>query len=234
MTVIVRKINDIKRNMIYIHIPKCGGTTVTQQYRKYITENDFEKFYVKRGHITYDALIKSNLLDKEFIQDSFIWTTVRNPYALMYSFYIYERDQPSNSTQLFRLEAKEKSFKEFTFWFLTTYYNMNQQEKITYITDKYCQHHGVNNGHDIFYGQHYWLCDDNNKLYDNIKIFKLEDYDENYDKIAENIGLTIDKKRENVSSNTVNKSYRKHYDDDLKEFVYNHFKRDFELFNYEW
>ena len=66
---------------------------------------------------------------------------------------------------------------------------------------------------------------------------KLEDYDNCYLKISRKIGVTINKLKENVSVNikTNDKfNYRQHYDEELREIVYTHYKKDFELFHYEW
>ena len=214
------------KNFIFIHIPKCGGTTVTKQYTKYITKSDFNNYYINNDHI-----ILSDLLLKEpELKESFIWTLVRNPFAWLYSFYTYKRKEPETSRQAFINEAKSMTFKEFIIWFLNDFPRLSEEDK---------KKLGIFNNHDlILTGQWCWIWNKKeNKLYDNVHIYKLEDYDNCYLKISRKIGVTINKLKENVSVNikTNDKfNYRQHYDEELREIVYTHYKKDFELFHYEW
>lgn len=225
MPVILRKSNIIKTNMIFIHIPKCGGTTVLLSYLDYITDNDYNNYYIKNGHCTYDSVCKYESID--FINNSYIWTLVRNPFALMYSFYIYKKEQPSTSTQAFKHQAKSMTFKEFVFWFLIKFKDMPVLEKESL---------GIYNNHDnILRGQYSWIYDfSNNKIYDNIKIYKLENYDKQYTEISDIIGVNILNEKKNIFSNIINNSYREFYDEETKNLIYNYYKKDFELFEYEF
>jgi hypothetical protein len=48
------------------------------------------------------------------------------------------------------------------------------------------------------------------------------------------VGVNILKDKKNVFANIIDNSYREFYDEESKQLVYNHYKKDFELFDYEF
>src|SRR5450755_926681 len=88
------------RKLIYIHIHKTGGEAVEDALGKLRAWNDiildaehpgmtqeFERFFGLNKHSS--ALEVATLLGRDIWDSYFSWSTVRNPYARIASFYSY-------------------------------------------------------------------------------------------------------------------------------------------------
>lgn len=86
-------IYSIKNNLIFIHIPKCGGTS----FREFNDLQEDERIH--NPHLTYRQL--SSFFHKhgmgDFFQNANIHTRVRNPMTRMKSLYRFIKLQPTNA-----------------------------------------------------------------------------------------------------------------------------------------
>jgi len=88
-----------KNNVVFIWIPKTGGTSifkVLEHYgaRKYLNINSVKENFnndgiVTFGHICYSDLYKNGYISNEFHQKAYKFAFVRNPYSRMVSLYSY-------------------------------------------------------------------------------------------------------------------------------------------------
>lgn len=88
-----------KKNIVFIWIPKTGGTSIfriLEHYngRKYLDIDDLSENFGNRGittfgHISYADLIQANFINDAFHQNSYKFTFVRNPYDRLVSLYSY-------------------------------------------------------------------------------------------------------------------------------------------------
>lgn len=82
-----------KKNILYIHIPKTGGVSITAALSKhghsYLSQKYPEKNYnVPSAHLTSKEV--NNILIKNEIDVDFEFTIVRNPYHKLESEYFYQ------------------------------------------------------------------------------------------------------------------------------------------------
>jgi hypothetical protein len=96
-------------NTIFIHIPKTGGTTISESliyFHRFFGwsfgsefNRDKDKVLLKSynygptqiGHIYYKSLINGNYLEKKYFKNSFKFCFVRNPYDRIVSLYKYHK-----------------------------------------------------------------------------------------------------------------------------------------------
>ena len=102
-----------KYKVIFIHIPKTGGTSV----REILRINDFEKSEIK-SHPSYKAYTDSCETYKEY----FTFTIVRNPYDKMVSQYKYFTESKAIKNPKVNEHYKGDTFKEFLKKFYTKPY----------------------------------------------------------------------------------------------------------------
>lgn len=202
MTVFVKD----NKKILYIHIPKTGGTTI----KKTFEESGWEVSWFLSGshkdlslapsgvrtyalaHLYYEKLSTVFNLEKDF---DYIFTIVRNPYERIVSEYNYRK-------------AYDK--KKFLEWF-------DDVTKKAIETDMW------------FNDNHIRLQSD----YIGPAINKIYKFEEGHQNILKEIENKFDIKFQNTERND-NKSIKKLSVDGIdKEIVYNFYKKDFELLGYE-
>lgn len=196
-----------KINLLFIHIPKTGGTTLEQLFQKYsqmklysgkgnkILPPPFSK--VSLQHQTYNIIYKYHKkLGVNFNNKLKIIAVVRDPYNRIISDLFWQ-----------------KLIKEDTS--ITDVLN---------IIKKYIKGDDYDN-HNI--PQYKFVTDDNDNLIKDIIILKTESLNNDMQKL----GFTI-KKNHGVGKCN-NKNYYKYLNNDSIRIINNFYKKDFELFNYE-
>ena len=111
MPIFSKKIEGKKNQILFVHIPKSGGTTINEffkfiNYKSYFEPNEFFKKQLKIPPQHYDYKILDSLLNlKKF---SFSFTIVRNPFDRLISSYLWSLKYSS---------AFNKKFYSFEEWF---------------------------------------------------------------------------------------------------------------------
>ena len=114
---------------IFIHIPKCAGTSVERIFLEDINVtwqnraplllriNDNHEIGPPRlAHLTCEEYTKFHYISKKLFQRYFKFSICRNPYSRAYSLYKYTTNQ-AKSFDFFACNLKEKLSKSEHFWF---------------------------------------------------------------------------------------------------------------------
>ncbi len=198
-----------EKNILFIHIPKTGGTVIEKTIKKKYNEtlhcgqpyNNLLSYpYNKKSlqHQFYTTLYKyRDQLEIDF-DNVKIFTVVRNPYDRIIS----------------DLFWSNKIKKHFT---ANRVYNI--------IKNNYLNRNDLDNHNEP---QYKFITDENLKLIPNIKIFKCETLNESNDELNKFLEFNIDIKRKNI-----NKDYSRYLNKGSIALINKFYKKDFELFNYD-
>lgn len=200
---------DTKKNLLFIHVPKTGGTTV-ENYMKTIDKpilcNGYGRFKnIVFQHFNYKDYIKffGNKRYKNFVK----FSIVRNPYDRLISEYYWSKP---------KLNIGYKSNKTFDYF-------LNEVEDI--VTNKKYE---LTIYHNHFIPQYEFICDSSDNIMIN-KLFKFEEFEKiinflnkkNYDlRKKKNFNVSKNDKKIILNNNQKNK-------------IYELYKKDFEIFKYE-
>jgi hypothetical protein len=85
---------DYKRKFIFLHIPKCAGTSIGNFFiNEFQYKNDELSLYKDFNYFTYDShRIHFDNLNEEILQNYFVFTIVRHPYTRFVSEYKYNEE----------------------------------------------------------------------------------------------------------------------------------------------
>lgn len=75
--------SKMKNKSLFVHIPKTGGTSILNKID--------QKMWIRRAHAGHDPLFL--IENANNIENSFIFTIVRNPYTRSYSYYKHFKRQ---------------------------------------------------------------------------------------------------------------------------------------------
>ena len=196
-------------NILFIHIPKTGGTVIEQQLKKKfkqtlyggsLNHNDILPHPYNTAslqHQYYSTLYKyRDLLNINF-NNIKIFTIVRNPYDRIISdlFFYSLIKKEDNSDKVFKIIKNNYLGK-----------NLDNHNK----------------------PQYKFITDENFKLFENIKIFKTETLNEDNQKLNDYLGTKI-----NITMNNINKDYSRYFNKDSIDLINHYYKYDFKLFNYQ-
>jgi len=202
-------------NLLFIHIPKTGGTSLEQYLQKktrqtvYSVFNSsnvlFEKFKLKTPslqHLTYKEILEyKDMLNVDFDEKLKIITIVRNPYDRIISDLFFNDLINENSTAPQVYEVIQK-----------------------YIYQDYYDHDNHNKP------QYEFLIDDNNSIIPNIAIFKTETLTPDLIKYGyDDFNLNFHSNKKNIKKD----KYANYLNNDSIKLINDFYKKDFELFNYD-
>jgi len=197
-----------EKNLLFIHIPKTGGTVIEDRIKKETPQTLFSRStnslldfpYNKKSlqHQFYSTIYKfKDKLDVNF-DNIKIFSVVRNPYDRIIS-------------DLFFYSLIKKQF--------------TPQQVYNVIKNNYLYRDDLDNHNEP---QYKFITDENSELIKNIKIFNTESLNELNNDVNKFIGFDTNIKRGNV-----NKDYSKYLNKDSISLINTFYKKDFELFNYK-
>lgn len=208
---------------IFIHIPKAGGTSIEYlicdfPLHRYKLINKYNWYgNIRNDKIKYEldhstmAFMKKNC--KYFDNTYFSFSIIRNPYARLVSEYHYCKYQYS------RYIKNLDSFKDFIY---------EIKSKFKYIIQ--------NKEKDHLYVSHYlpqYLFTHNYRKVSIVdKVYKLENIKEDWKDICKNLNIEKDLVKVEKYSSKHEYNYLDYYNQELKDIVYDLYKDDFIIFNY--
>ena len=196
-------------NILFIHIPKTGGTIIEKELRKLCDEtlntpnkpnNDLlpEPYNnVSLQHLFYNTLYDYREILKINFDDIKLFSFVRNPYNRIISDLLF-----------FRLINTD-----------------TRPYQVYYKIINYWGRDDLDN-HNI--PQYKFITDNSGNIIPNIKIFNTENLNNDNDKINKYLNINI-----NIYQDTANKNYKKYLNKDSIRFINEKYSKDFELFNYK-
>ncbi len=214
------------QNFIFVHVPKTGGTSVSNYLSSYTSYCDLElggtefgeslqKAYRKRFRL-YKHVPASGIkavIDSGFWEKSFKFGIVRNPYQRAISTYHFLRNWSGTPDRIRNKLDKVENFEQFV-------------------------HSGIWDELDgpdkMFKAQSFWLCEEEHskELLVNY-VGKLEHLQPHMDFVTESIGLPPNPKS---TLKALNRSSRKRgpleLSDKTKELIAEKYRSDFETFDY--
>ena len=147
-------------NYIFFHIPKCGGTSISE-----ILPNKEKVTLIQHTHLDYIstkfAFEKNNELN--FFNNSKKFAIVRNPFDRVISLYCYIKQHTDHHLHN---RLINHDFTQFCYFLR-------------------------NVGDDSITSCYEHLCDDNGFIDDSMKIYKLEEINNNIEEISDIIGEKI-------------------------------------------
>lgn len=205
---------------IFIHIPKCAGTSIEKYLGMATTKQLFSYKKVKDTDLTisnpdWDTLNRppqhlkayqlKQLLPNDVFANFYKFSVVRNPYDRFVSEFSYINDAPNEKTAEFMFPSISK--------FIDAVLPLSEKDKV-----------------ELFDGHLDYQCDyiyiDRQCAVD--QIFKFEDFEQCKDYLKKRTNISADFPHSRASSiSPVTLS------DDDKTKLYNYYEEDFRLFGYE-
>ena len=196
-----------KLKLLFIHIPKTGGTVIETAIKTHCEETLYTSYKndilpypfcdYSLQHQFYSTIYKYRELLNVNFDNIKVFTVVRNPYDRVISDLLFLKIINKNTTA----------------------------DNVYYvIKNNYINHKKIDNHHEP---QYKYLVDENQNLISNIRIFNTETLNENNDKLNEYIGINID-----IKKNDCNKDYTKYLNIESINLINEMYKKDFELFGY--
>ena len=193
------------RKFIFLHIPKCGGTSVESTFGAWSNNHSENYFYL--GNNRQHCLLNEILDEHPECSNYFKFAFIRNPFSRIVSEYNYIL---SNFKKL-----KNLSFKEFIlnleYYFKNFAYEYHSLSLCDYLVNK--------EGEIVvdFVGRLENFQDDFNKVCDNINM----------------PNLTLPHAMKS-SNNSNKKHYTEYYNDETREIVAQQYAKDIEYFDYQF
>tara|TARA_Y100000287_G_C14137589_1_gene313056 strand:- start:194 stop:796 length:603 start_codon:yes stop_codon:yes gene_type:complete len=194
-----------EHNFIFIHIPKTGGTSIEQVFKK--------RFKGNRKHMT--MLDYENELGSE-INKYFIFSVIRNPWDRLVSYWKYRQGKPHAP-----IDGKIKKFDDWLRF--TSSLDLDNLIGKTHIGN-------ISNfkvGLDLQFN-----CLVNNKNKINANLLRFENLQQDFNIICDKIG--IPRKQLPHFNKTKHKNYTEYYDEETKQIVAKKYAKDIKFFNYEF
>ena len=195
-------------NILFIHIPKTGGSNIEQNLKKKCNQTVFSQWKndllpspynnVSLQHQTYMTIYNyKNELNIDF-ENIKTFAIVRNPY-----------DRIISDLFLFKFINK----------------NTSPEKVFDLIKNNYLYRDNLDN-HNI--PQYKFVTNEKNELIENIKIFKTETLNDFNKEINNYLNLNINLKKQNV-----NKDYSEYLNNDSIKLINEFYSKDFELLGYD-
>jgi chondroitin 4-sulfotransferase 11 len=201
---------------IFIHINKCGGTTITKSLHTEQGEFSF------MGHD--DALTYKLNYPNEF-DIYFKFTTVRNPWSRLVSFYNYHVSKRWKFGLKWDWDTTNATiFTEFIR--IVSSYTAEKQRSIFQGTASPCTYHKR-----ILSNQLDWITDENGDIVVD-HIMRFENLQQDFNIVCDKIGIPRQQLPHKNKSH--HKHYTEYYDNETREIVAERCAKDIEYFGYKF
>lgn len=202
--------------MLFIHTPKCGGSTVGSafgnRFRKCVSVRTKEL----KGHLTWmEYRERLPILGRE-ISEFITFSTIRNPFEWHISWFNYIKRQKPNKTGYV---IEHVLFQKFNF-----------SDYISWLEDETAQR---THRHDMGRQVSDWVCDENGKIVVN-EILRQETLISDLEALRDRYGLVLRMPKEPLNKFGTGKKYQDFYSDKDVEIIAKRHKRDLALFNYSF
>lgn len=203
-----------QRHVLFVWIPKTGGTTVYRTLKPFrmskikvpdkISLNFKNRGWVTFGHIQYSELVQKGLVNKNFNNESFKFSFVRNPFDRTVSLFFYLKKRKMINSNL--------SFDEFCLM-------LNKRD---YPKTGFYHVNGLSQANP----QAAWLRNINMDF-----IGKLENFNQDFKTICDIIGVPAPANfsKENSSSHG---NFKNYYSKKAELIIQNLYGEDFKYFEY--
>jgi hypothetical protein len=194
----------IYNNVLFIHIPKTGGTYIEDRLKKYEKEQNFgyiEKYESYKQHFTYEKYIQ--FYGRPFVDKLSVFTIIRDPYDRLYSAYKQKYCKYSDPKLIEMFESVD--FKDFV---------LNKLENI--LNNK--NHFSGNIIHILPQSEFISNCP-NISIFSYTKLSTIENYLQNYNIFAR------------IEFNNINTTYLSMYDDTMKGIIMRVYQEDLSIYN---
>ena len=221
------------KNILFIHIPKTAGGTITKQLERNSNGN------ILYGHFN---LISWKNIENINIDSTYIFSIVRNPWERMVSLYFWTREyingkkNPSHQENHKSYYSDDNNINDnFNLWLKWVYDNKDNLKKIKLITIN--KNYIMNVFEGQFCNQINYLQDKNDNINNNIKIFTTDMLSDTFlDNLFKN-----ELKCNNYNftkNNNIHKTnhchYSKYYNDESIQLIENYFSKDIQMFNFKF
>jgi hypothetical protein len=194
-----------KTKSIFVHIPKAGGiSTIKSLYGQ--QANGF-------GHPTYERFVR--LYGKEKFDEYYKFTFVRNPWDRLFSGYNFLKEGGMNSLDKNFSATVLKDFDTFEDFVM-----------------KWCSEENINSWVH-FIPQYKYIYDKNENLVVDF-VGRFENFNDDFEKVRSKLEVGEPLKHLNKTKQKKENQYREAYSDEMRDKVYNLYKKDVELLNYSF
>jgi hypothetical protein len=208
---------DNDSNFLFIHIPKCAGTSIEKYYNfDYDNNSHFESKFKKYGHPKHMTIsMYEKFISKNMMNNLFKFTIIRNPFDLIVSLYnysLYNKKVYWNGCNTYE-EKRNISFKNYIL------YVKNLKDKIIDRLDT------------TDFSLNYYIKSKNTKI---DYICKFENLENDLNKISNIINLDCSKLPKVNKSKVKNVKYKDYYNNSTKDIIYKLFKEELKMYNYDF
>ena len=196
---------------VFIHIPKCAGTSIDSCLFKFCDLYD-ETYSYRDIWERYDKLEQQKhesiryYFKKQNLNDYFKFTFVRNPWDKILSMYLFRQKE---------YNVYPMSFERFVKIRVNRWNTLSKK-------------HWKSNHNSIQYN---WLCNRNGEMSMDF-IGRFENLQEDFSIVCDKIGIP---KQQLPHKNTTNhKHYTEYYDDETRQIVAKKYAKDIEYFGYKF
>ena len=198
-----------QKNLLFIHIPKTGGT---------IIENQIKNIYKQSLYSGYSNSLLNSPYNKKSLQHQFYTTIYKFKDKLNINF---------DNIKIFSIVRNpyDRTISDL-FWLKLIKKDFTAEQVYNTIKNNYLDRDDLDNHNKP---QYKFITDENSELIKNIKIFKTETLNKLNNELNKFLGFNI-----NIKQNDVNKDYSRYLNENSISLINDFYKKDFQLFNYEF
>lgn len=215
---------DRKNNFVFVHVPKTGGTAFRTfiEYYKIFNKDNTAVLNLNPCHITILNAYKNYPELKNELDQFYKFGFVRNPYSRFLSAFLHA------TKTVFKYDKKK--FEDL---------GVDGLQK--YLKEEYIKKYFVQG--EKFYEilkvpQYRFLCDANDNILVN-KVCRFENYKNEIIDVLNFLNMNVDNSIKVNGIQRKNENYTFSFDKELildseiKDTIYNYYKKDFDIFGYE-